>query len=59
MWKAGSSRKKRVWVHLLIHSFSKYLMSTYYVPDAVLGPRGMEVNKREREKVPTLTERLI
>lgn len=50
-WKARSS-KKRLWVHLLIHSFfSKYLMGTYYVADTVLDSGGMEVNETERESL--------
>lgn len=39
--------------HKQIHSFAKYLLSTYCVPDAGLGPRDTEVKKI---RVPALME---
>lgn len=35
----------RMFINSLIYLFVKYLLSTYYVPDSVLGTGGTEVNK--------------
>lgn len=34
-----------LFIHFLIHSSSKHLLSSHYVPGTVLGPRDLAVNK--------------
>lgn len=36
-------------LHLLIHSSSKHLLSIQYVPDIVLGPRDLAVDKADKK----------
>lgn len=33
--------------HITIHSFKGYLVSSYYVPDTVLGTENIEVNETD------------
>lgn len=37
----------------IIHSFSKYLMSTYYVPGTVVGTGNMKINKVYIQPLPS------
>lgn len=37
-----------LFIHFLIHSSSKQLMSTHHVPDTLLGPRNLAGNKTDK-----------